>query len=120
MMRWRGRSKGTTLLFLAGAMAVVMLLSFSLGTVTSRGFIDSHRARQRAQADWIARAGIVYATAHADELTTAGQIERTVGAGAFVCRLDGETTAGARALVCDARVPAERPAVTVTRRASLR
>lgn len=113
------RDRGTTLLFLAGAMAVVALLMFSLSTVTTRGFLDSHRTRQQAQAELLARSGIVYAAKHADQLTSPGAtLEKEMGGGVFVCRLDAATS-GARAVICDARVPAIRPAVTATRRAVL-
>lgn len=105
--------RGTTMLFLAGAAAVVFMLGFSMFMATTRGVQQSTNLRNRIQAQMAADAGVLYARRHPEALTS-GPVEMAVGSGAFVITAD-EPTSGTRRVRVEGRMPANNPLVTIVR-----
>ena len=114
------RRRGTSMLFLTGLSAVMILLAFGAADAALQGLKRSNRATDQAQVEWIARAGLAYARAHATELGAQAQpaMEREVGKGAFTVTAAKQPD-GALVVAVEARHPAERPRATKTLRARM-
>lgn len=114
------RRRGTTMLFLTGLSAVMILLAFGAADAALQGLKRSNRAADRVRAEWAARAGLAWARAHATGLaasapsTTGSEVGKSAFTVTTARQPDGTLIA-----TVEARHPAERPRATRTLRARI-
>ncbi len=114
-MRTRSdRRRGMTLLYMSGMAAVMFLVVFAMHDSGLRHYQASTKGTQRAQAEWVAKAGLAYARAHVAGLKAnpSARIEKECGAGVLVVTAEKRADGGLVAR-CEARVPGERPGAVV-------
>lgn len=120
LARLRRSRRGTGLLYIAGLAAVLTILGWGMVDGTLRSYLRTEAGKARAQAYWVAQAGIALARANTTQVTAAGPtgIQQPCGAGAFVCRIETDAS-GHKWIVSQAHVPAQRPRATETLRVPL-
>ncbi|AXA35872.1 MAG: hypothetical protein N2644_05845 [Candidatus Sumerlaea chitinivorans] len=108
--------RGTTMLYLVGALAVLTILMFGLAESHVRSVKRVAAAVERAQAEWLARGAVCAVQAHASDRATTQTSRFEFESGVVeVSLLNDGAEATTQSLVVTAHVPAGRPRVSVKR-----
>lgn len=114
--------RGATMLYVTGLSAVMFIMCFGMADAYLRAYKRTEHAKARVEAEWIARAGLVYAKRHMQEMRSNGTAttETRCGAGVFSLRIEKDPSSGQEWLISSARVPPERPRATAKLRQPFR
>ncbi|GIX44166.1 MAG: hypothetical protein D6691_03635 [Candidatus Hydrogenedentota bacterium] len=108
--------RGTTMLYLVGALAVLTILMFGLAESHVRSVRRVATAVERAQAEWLARGVVCEVLAHASDGATTQSSRFEFESGVVeVSPLNVGAEATTPSLVVTAHVPSARPRVSVKR-----